>query len=62
MKIARLPINEPEDAARLRSLRRALIAGEKSGLADGEPFQQVREFLRRLSEVKEPESGFSKPL
>jgi antitoxin ParD1/3/4 len=40
--------DEQEDAARLKALRSALIAGEKSGFVEGDPFEEVRASLRRL--------------
>ncbi len=40
--------DEQEDAARLKALRSALIAGEESGFFDGDPFGQVQEHLRGL--------------
>jgi antitoxin ParD1/3/4 len=40
--------DEQEDAARLKALRSALIAGEESGFVQGDPFGQVREHMRSL--------------
>lgn len=40
---------EPNDIARLKALRSALIAGERSGFVEGDLFRQMHEFLRGLS-------------
>lgn len=43
--------DEQETAARIDALRSALIAGEESGLAEGDPFEQVRDYLNGLHTV-----------
>jgi antitoxin ParD1/3/4 len=43
--------NEREDQARLEGLRAALIAGEESGIADGDVIGEVRERIRRRALV-----------
>jgi antitoxin ParD1/3/4 len=42
-----------EDRARLESLRAALAAGEKSGVAEGDVFSEVRERIRRRARLEE---------
>ena len=39
--------DEREDLARLKALRSAIVAGEKSGVAEGDVFGEVRERIRR---------------
>lgn len=39
--------NDREDRARIDALRAALIAGEQSGVAEGDVFSQVRERVRQ---------------
>lgn len=44
--------DEREDAIRLEALRSGLAAGEESGFAEGDPFEQVREYMHRLPRAK----------
>lgn len=46
-----LELAEREDQARLEALRSALVAGEKSGIAEGNVFARVRERVRRRAAV-----------
>lgn len=38
---------EKEDRARLEAIREAVVAGEESGIADGDVVKEVRERMRR---------------
>jgi antitoxin ParD1/3/4 len=38
---------EKEDRARLEMIREAVVAGEESGIADGDVLKEVRERMRR---------------
>jgi antitoxin ParD1/3/4 len=40
---------EREDAVRLEALRAALKAGEESGFVEGDPFEQVEDYLSGLA-------------
>lgn len=44
--------DEKEDQARLEALRAAIQAGEESGIAEGDVFEQVRDYIRNLAEEK----------
>lgn len=46
-----LELAEREDQARLEALRSALVAGEESGIAEGDVFARVRERVRRRAAV-----------
>ncbi|MGB7191548.1 MAG: type II toxin-antitoxin system ParD family antitoxin [Acidobacteriaceae bacterium] len=41
--------DEKEDQARLEALRAAIRAGEESGIAEGDIFEQVRDYIRQLA-------------
>ena len=38
-----------EDQAKLEALRMAIQAGEKSGIADGDVFEEVRSYIRQVA-------------
>jgi len=44
--------DEREDQARLEALRMAIQAGEDSGIADGDVFEEVRSYIRQLASEK----------
>lgn len=44
--------DEKEDQARLEALRAAILAGEESGIAEGDVFQHVRDYIRTLVEER----------
>lgn len=44
--------DEKEDRARLLALRMALVAGEESGIAEGDVFEEVRSTIRRIAADK----------
>jgi len=48
---------EREDALRLQVLRSALAAGEESGFVEGDPFEQLHEFVHGLAKsvTEDPE-------
>jgi len=43
--------DEKEDRAKLKALRAALIAGEQSGIAEGDVIAEVRERIRRRAQL-----------
>lgn len=47
-----LEADEKEDQARLEALRAAVQAGDESGIAEGDVFEQVRDYIRNLAEEK----------
>lgn len=47
--IRALEQEEKEDHARLEALRTAIQAGEDSGIAEGDVFEEVRNYIRRLA-------------
>jgi antitoxin ParD1/3/4 len=44
--------DEKEDQARLDALRMAVQAGEESGVAEGDVFEQLRSYIRRVAAEK----------
>lgn len=44
--------DEKEDQIRLDALRAAIQAGEESGIAEGDVFDEVRSYIRRLAGEK----------
>ena len=44
--------DEREDQAKLEALRSALQAGEESGIADGDVFEEILEYVRELAAKK----------
>jgi antitoxin ParD1/3/4 len=44
--------DEKEDQARLEALRMAIEAGEESGVAEGDVFEEVRSYIRQLAAEK----------
>jgi antitoxin ParD1/3/4 len=44
--------DEKEDQARLKALRTAIRAGEESGIADGDVFEEVRSYIRQVAAAK----------
>jgi antitoxin ParD1/3/4 len=44
--------DEKEDQMRLEALRAALEAGEESGIADGDVFEEVRSYIRQIAAEK----------
>ncbi|HEU4981832.1 MAG TPA: hypothetical protein VFT88_04045 [Acidobacteriaceae bacterium] len=44
--------DEKEDQARLEALRAAIQAGDESGIADGDVFEEVRGYIRQLATKK----------
>jgi antitoxin ParD1/3/4 len=42
-----LELGEKEDRARLQAIRGAILAGEESGVAEGDVMQEIRERMRR---------------
>jgi len=47
--IRALEQEEKEDHARLEALRTAIQAGEDSGIAEGDVFEEVRSYIRQLA-------------
>ena len=45
--------DEKEDQARLKALRTAILAGEESGIAEGDVFAEVRSYIRQIAAEKE---------
>jgi antitoxin ParD1/3/4 len=45
--------DEKEDQARLEALRNAVQAGEESGIAEGDVFEEVRGYIREIAAEKE---------
>ena len=45
--------DEKEDQARLEALRNAVQAGEESGIAEGDVFEEVRDYIRVITAEKE---------
>lgn len=43
--------HEKEDRARLEALRSAVLAGEESGIAEGDVFGEIRSRVRRRAET-----------
>jgi len=41
--------DEKEDQARLEALRAAIHAGDESGIAEGDAFEEVRGYIRQLA-------------
>lgn len=44
--------DEKEDQVRLEALRAALEAGEESGIAEGDVFEEVRSYIRQIAAEK----------
>ena len=44
--------DEKEDQAKLEALRTALQAGEESGVAEGDVFEEVRSYIRQIAAEK----------
>lgn len=44
--------DEKEDQVRLDALRAAIQAGEESGIAEGDVFEEVRSYIRQLAAEK----------
>lgn len=42
-----LELREEEDRAKLEAVRAAVLAGEESGVAEGDVFSEIRERIRR---------------
>lgn len=45
--------DEKEDRARLKALRAAVLAGEQSGVAEGDVVEAVREHIRKRARLAE---------
>jgi antitoxin ParD1/3/4 len=43
---------EQEEKAKLEALRQAIKEGDESGVAEGDPFERVREYIRELAAQK----------
>jgi len=48
--------DEKEDQARLEALRTAIHAGDESGIAEGDVFEQVRDYIRQLEAARKRDS------
>ena len=44
--------DEKEDQAKLEGLRMAIRAGEESGIAEGDVFEEVRSYIRQVTAEK----------
>ena len=44
--------DEKEDQAKLEGLRVAIQAGEESGIAEGDVFEEVRSYIRQVTAEK----------
>jgi antitoxin ParD1/3/4 len=44
--------DEKEDQIRLEALRAAIQAGDESGIAEGDVFEEVRDYIRQLAAEK----------
>ena len=44
--------DEKEDQAKLEALRMAIQAGEESGIAEGDVFEEVRSYIRQVTVEK----------
>jgi hypothetical protein len=51
-----------EDQAKVEALRKAIQSGEESGIAEGDVFEELRSYIRKVAAERRtlPESEFSR--